>query len=74
MQEMALDAGGTEACVIRLQEYHADDIVADVTLPLKLLRIVLLVRQQRGHMEHDLDVAPVRIDGEETFKKNWGFQ
>jgi len=39
-----------------------------VALPLKLLRIVLLVGQQGGHMEHDLDVAPVRIDGEETFK------
>lgn len=63
---MTLDAGGTETCVIRLEEHDAHDVVADVTLALQLLRIVFLVGQQRGHVEHDLDVAPVCIDGEQT--------
>ena len=34
---MALDAGGREVGVARLQEHHAHDVVPDVALPLELL-------------------------------------
>lgn len=63
---MTLNAGGTEASVVRLEEHDTDDVVANVTLALKLLRIVLLIGQQGGHVEHDLNVTPVRVDGEQT--------
>lgn len=61
---MAFDTGGTEARVVGFEKYDADDIVADVTFALELLRIVFLIGQQRGYMEHDLNVAPIRVDGE----------
>lgn len=61
---MTLDAGGTEAGVVRFEEYDTDNIVADVAFALKLLWVMFLVGQQRGHMEHDLNVPPVRINGE----------
>lgn len=63
---MTLNAGGTEASVVRLKKDDTDDVVANVTLALKLLRIVLFIGQQGGHVEHDLNVAPVCVDGEQT--------
>lgn len=40
---MTLNAGGTEASVVRLEKHDTDDVVANVTLALKLLRIVLFI-------------------------------
>ena len=54
VEEVGLDAAGGEAGVVGLQEDHADDVVADVTLPLQLLGVVLLIRQKGGDVEHDL--------------------
>lgn len=59
---MALDAGRTECGIVGLEEHDAHDIVADVALPLELLRIVLLVRQLRGYVEHYLYRTPVCIN------------
>ena len=36
VKEMALDAGGGEGGVVRLQEHDAHDVIANVTLPLEL--------------------------------------
>lgn len=36
VQEVGLDAGGRERRVVRLEEHHADDVVADVPLALEL--------------------------------------
>ncbi len=47
--------------VVGLEEDDTDDVVADVSLALQLLRIVLLVGEQRSHVEHDLYAAPVRV-------------
>lgn len=61
VEKVALDARRREARVVRLEEDHADDVVADVPLPLQLLRIVLLVRQLRAHVEHDFDGPPAGV-------------
>lgn len=68
MQKVALDAGGAKAGIVRLQEDHAHNVVANVSLPLKLLWIVLFVGQQSGHVKHDLDITPIGVDGKETYK------
>ena len=61
MQKVRFDAGRREIRRIRLQEDDTNDVVADVSLALQFLRIVLLVGQQSGHVEHDLDAPPVRV-------------
>ena len=48
-------------CIVCFKEDHTDNIVADVALALQLLGVVLLVGQQRRHVEHDLDAAPVGV-------------
>ena len=47
--------------VVSLKEDDADDVVAHVAFALQLLRVVLLVGEEGGHVEHDLDAAPVRV-------------
>lgn len=59
---MALDAARTKAGVVRLKEHDADDVIADVSLPLQLLRVVSLVGQLRAHVEHDLYRPPARVN------------
>lgn len=66
---MALDAGRAEGGVVRLEEHHADDVVADVALPLQLLGVVPLVRQLRGHVEHNLYRTPVCINGVKSWRR-----
>ena len=56
VQEVRCDHVGCERCVLLL-EHHRHDVVTDVTLPLQLLRIVLRVRKQRRHVEHDFPVT-----------------
>ena len=62
VEEVRFDATWREASVVCLKEDHADYIVANMSLPLQLLRVVLLVGQQGGDMEHHLDAAPVCVD------------
>ena len=62
VEEMRFDATWREASVVGFKENHTNDIVSNVSLPLQLLRVVLLVGQQGGNMEHDLDAAPVGVD------------
>lgn len=64
VQKMTFNAGGTEARIVGLEEHHTDDIIADMSFALEFLWIVFLIGQQCGHVEHDLNVAPIRIDGE----------
>ena len=47
--------------VVSLKEDDADDVVAHVAFALQLLRVVLLVGEEGGHVEHDFDAAPVRV-------------
>ena len=47
--------------VVSLKEDYADDVVAHVAFALQLLRVVLLVGEEGGHVEHDFDAAPVRV-------------
>ncbi len=47
--------------IVGLEEDDTDDVVAHVSLALQLLWVVLLVGEQRGHVEHDLYAAPVRV-------------
>ena len=47
--------------VVGLEKHDADNVVAHVPLPLQLLRIVLLVGEEGGHVEHDLDAPPVGV-------------
>lgn len=65
---MTFDTGWTESSIIGLQKHHTHNVIANVTLPLQLLGIVLLVGKQCGYMEHDLDVTPICINGKETYK------
>ena len=62
VEEVRFDATWREASVVGFKENHTNDIVSNVSLPLQLLRVVLLVGQQGGNMEHDLDAAPVGVD------------
>ena len=62
VQEVRLDAARGEPSVVSLEEDHADYIVAHMPLALQLLRVVLLVGQQCGHMEHEFDAPPVGVD------------
>lgn len=61
MQKVRLDAGRREVGAVGLEKDDADDVVTDVALALQLLRVVLLVGQQRRNVEHDLDATPVRV-------------
>jgi len=47
-----------------LLEHNRHDVVADVPLPLQLLRVAPAERQQRGHVEHDLLAAAALVHGE----------
>ena len=62
VQEVRLDAAQGEPSIVSLEEHHANYIVADMALALQLLRVILLVGQQCGHMEHELDAPPVGVD------------
>ena len=44
-----------------LLEHNRHDVVADVPLPLQLLRVAPAERQQRGHVEHDLLAAAAAL-------------
>lgn len=58
---MALYTRGGESGVVGFEEHHADDVVADVSLALELLRIVLFIRQQGAYVEHYFYVAPIGV-------------
>lgn len=58
---MALNARRREGSVVRFKEDHAYDIVPYVPFPLKLLRVMPLIRKKRRHVEHDLYAPPVCI-------------
>ena len=62
VEEVRFDATWREAGVVSFEEDHTDNIVAHMALPLQLLRVVLLVGQQCGDMEHHLDAAPMSVD------------
>ena len=62
VEEVRFDATWREAGVVCLKEDHTDYIVANMPLPLQLLRVVLLVGQQGGDVEHHLDAAPMSVD------------
>ena len=62
VEEVRLDATWGEPSVVRLKEDHADDVVTNMALPLQLLRVVLLVREQGGDVEHHLNAPPVGVD------------
>lgn len=50
-------------CSILLLENYTDYIVADMSLPLELLRIVFCVRQQRGYVKHDFTIFERFVNG-----------
>lgn len=58
---MTFYARRTERSVVRFEEHNAHNVVTDVTFALQLLRIVFLVRQQRRHVKHYFNAAPVRV-------------
>ena len=62
VEEVRFDATWGEPSVVRLKEDHADDVITNMAFPLQLLRVVLLVREQGGDVEHHLDAAPVGVD------------
>ena len=66
VEEVWFDATWWESGVVCLKEDHADYVVTNMTLPLQLLRVVLLVGQQGGDVEHHLDAAPMRVDWVES--------
>ena len=47
--------------VISFQEYYTDDIISNMSFPLQLLWIILLIGKQGRHMEHYLYTSPVGI-------------
>ena len=53
VQEVGGDHVGGEGRVGVLED-DGHDVVANVPLPLQLLRLALRVGQERGHVEHDL--------------------
>lgn len=55
MQEVASDHVGRERRIVFLKN-ESNNVVANVTLSLQLLMIVLVVGQKRGHVIHDLFV------------------
>lgn len=61
MEEVRSDHVGGEGGVALLED-DGHDVVADVPLALQLLRVVLRVGQQRGHVEHDLLLAEHFVD------------
>lgn len=52
---------GTEGRRLLLED-DGDDVVADVTLALQLLRVARAVGQHRGHVEEDLPAAEHLVD------------
>lgn len=65
---MTLYTSRGESCVVGFEENDANYVVADVTFPLKLLRVVFFVWQQCADVEHYFYTSPVRIDGIETYE------
>lgn len=61
VQEMGRYHVGGERRVFLL-ENDRHDVVADVPLPLQLLRVVLGVGQERGDVEHDLPLLEDLVD------------
>lgn len=61
MQEVRRNHIGTERGVLFL-EYYGDNVVADVSFPLQLLRIVVRVWEQRRHVEHNLSFLKHLVD------------
>ena len=59
VQEVGGDHVGGEGRVGVLED-DGHDVVADVPLPLQLLRLALRVGQKSGHVEHDL-LPPKRL-------------
>ena len=56
MQEVRGDDIWTKGSV-GLLEHHSHNVVADVTLPLKLLLIGVREGEEGGNMEHDLPLV-----------------
>lgn len=48
---------------VRLLEHDCENIVADVPLTLQLLRIILRVGEQRGHVERNLTLLKHLVQG-----------
>lgn len=61
VQKVRGDHIGRERRVILLED-HRHDVIADVPLALELLMVVLVVREQSGHVEHDLFLLVVLVD------------
>lgn len=61
MEEVRSDHVGGEGGVALLED-DGHDVVANVPLALQLLRVVLRVWQERGHVEHDLLLAEHFVD------------
>ena len=66
VEEVRLDAARGEPRVIRLEENHTYNVITNVSLPLELLGVALLVGEEGGHVEHDLYPPPMRVDAVET--------